>query len=558
MYRFILMLLNSYNKRILLKVVLAVLIVFFSCNIKKDDAGNVFCYNESAGITSLDPAFAKNQSNIWVVHQLFNTLVSTDNQLNVVPSLAKSWSFSSDKKEIRFLLRNDIYFHNHPAFPNGEGRKMIAADVVYSFRRLMDPKTASPGAWIFRNRIDSIKPFEVLNDSVFVLRLSKPFVQILGVLSNKYCSVVPIEAVEYKSLSFRDHPCGTGPFHFFKWQEGEAMILKSNSNYFEKDDNGRPLPYLDGIRISFINNKATEFLEFRQGKFDFVNDIEPSFKDEILLKSGKLRKEWEGVISLHTGPYLNTEYLGVLMKANGEGVLGNKTVRKAMSLAIDKRKLMMYLRNSVGAPAEKGFVPPDLLNKDSLFDYGYRYDPAKAKQLLRATGFSDVHPVPAIHLTTVPAYADLASYISKELKAVGIQLDVEVVPKSLLLTQMANNSIAFFRGSWIADYPDAENFLSVFYSKNPSPPNYTRYTNPSFDAMYEACLQEESLNSRMAIYRKMDSLVMEDAPVIPLWYDQVIHLVQPNIKGFKPHPLNLLELRRVKKRTANPSEASTK
>jgi ABC-type transport system substrate-binding protein len=191
MYRFILMLLILHIKRIVRKLVLLALSVFISCNNHKDDAGNIFCYNESAGISSLDPAFAKNQSNIWVVHQLFNTLVITDEDLNIIPSLAKSWEFSADKKEIRFLLRQDIYFHDHPAFFNGVGRKMIAADVVYSFERLMDSETASPGAWIFRNRIDSIKPFTAINDSIFILRLSKPFVQILGVLSNKYCSVVP-------------------------------------------------------------------------------------------------------------------------------------------------------------------------------------------------------------------------------------------------------------------------------------------------------------------------------------------------------------------------------
>ncbi|MFN9113816.1 MAG: ABC transporter substrate-binding protein, partial [Bacteroidota bacterium] len=213
------MILTVNHNQIKLLLVVILMSVLSSCKNDKETHKNIFCYNETAGITSLDPAFAINQSNIWVVHQLFNTLVVTDDELNIVPSLAKSWSFSSDKKEIQFLLRQDVYFHDHPAFYNGEGRKMTAADVVYSFKRLMDPRTASPGAWIFRNRIDSIKPFEALNDSVFVLRLSKPFIQILGVLANKYCSVVPVEAVEWKSLSFRDHPCGTGPFQFFKWEE---------------------------------------------------------------------------------------------------------------------------------------------------------------------------------------------------------------------------------------------------------------------------------------------------------------------------------------------------
>jgi len=520
------------------------------CHTSKYENKNIFCYNESGGISSLDPAFAKNQSNIWAVHQIFNTLVETDKHTTIIPSLATRWTVSSDKKEISFTLRNDIFFHDHPAFLNGKGRKMNASDVVYSFERLIDPKTASPGAWIFLNRIDKVKPFEAINDTVFVLRLNKPFVQILGVLSNKYCSVVPKEVVEYKGTSFREYPCGTGPFVFFSWAEGEELILKKNPYYFEKDSFGHSMPYLEGIRISFINNKATEFLEFRQEKFDFMNDIDPSFKDDILTKSGYLRKEWEGQLIMQTSPYLNTEYLGILQfpKTNTTAYpLGNKLVRKAISLSIDRKKLMLYLRNSIGIPAEKGFIPPVLFDRSAEVLYGYSFDPAEAVGLLKKAGYNYRNPVPEIRLTTVSAYADLASFISRELKKVGIDLRVEVMPKSLLLTQMANNRIEFFRGSWIADYPDAENFLSVFYSKNPSPPNYTRYNNPMFDQWYENALIEENNDQRLRLYRKLDSLVMEDAPVIPLWYDQIIHLVQPNINGFEPHPLNLLELRRVKK-----------
>ena len=544
-----------FNIRLYLGILVTIFIFNISgCRTKNLEIVKVFCYNESSGISSLDPAFAKNQSNIWAIHQIFNTLVETDRQANIIPSLAKRWYVSDNKKEIYFILRSDVFFHNHPAFKNGQGRRLNAADVVYSYNRLIDPKTASPGAWIFQNRIDTIKPFEAINDTLFVLRLKKPFVQILGVLSNQYCSIVPEEVVTYKGSTFREYPCGTGPFVFFKWNQGENLILQRNPAYFEKDQSGQSLPYLEGIRISFINNKATEFLEFRQGKFDFVNDIDPSFKDDLLSKSGKLRKEWEGKLMLHKSPYLNTEYLGILQSKSNDSMgspLKNKWVRKAINHSIDRRKLMLYLRNSIGYPAEQGFVPPALLDQQTATTYGYAYDPELAEFLLKRAGYDENNPVPEIRLTTVSAYADLASYIAGEIKKVGINLKVDVVPKSLLLTQMANNRIDFFRGSWIADYPDAENFLSVFYSKNPSPPNYTRYNNPLFDQMYEAALLEENTNQRKHLYRQMDSLVMEDVPVIPLWYDQVIHLVQPNIKGFEPHPLNLLELRRVKKGSAN-------
>jgi peptide/nickel transport system substrate-binding protein len=232
-------------------------------------------------------------------------------------------------------------------------------------------------------------------------------------------------------------------------------------------------------------------------------------------------------------------------KNNQNEVLRNKLVRQAISYGIDKKKLIMYLRNSAGRAGDQGFIPSGLPGYDSNCNYGYPYNPEKAMLLLKAAGYNIGNNNPVIHLSTVPAYADLASFISKELKKIGIDLIIDVVPKSLLLSQIAKQEVDFFRGSWIADYPDAESFLSVFYSKNPSPPNYTRYYNPVFDQLYEKSMKETDVIKRTHLYRTMDSLVMEDAPIIPLWYDQVIHLVQPNVQGFSPHPLNLLELRKV-------------
>ena len=167
-----------------------------SCGKAKKNEENFFRYNEVSGISSLDPAFAKSQSVIWATHQLYNTLVETDEQLHIIPSLAKSWDISTDRLSIIFHLRNDVFFHDHEVFPNGKGRKMTAADVAYSFQRLMDKNTASPGAWIFNNRVDANKGFVAVDDTTFQINLLKPFVQILGVLSNVYCSIVPKEVVE--------------------------------------------------------------------------------------------------------------------------------------------------------------------------------------------------------------------------------------------------------------------------------------------------------------------------------------------------------------------------
>jgi oligopeptide transport system substrate-binding protein len=526
------------------------LLILSSCDNRRSSSNNVFRYNESSNIATLDPAFAKNQSIIWAVHQLFNTLVETDQQLNIVPSLARTWTISPDRRTYTFILRDDVFFHDNDAFANGRGRKMTAADVVYSLKRIMDPATASSGAWIFNERVDPERGFLALNDTTFQLTLLRPFTPILGLLSMKYCSVVPHEVADKHGKDFRNHPCGTGPFSFISWEEGQALMLRRNDRYFEKDETGKQLPYLDAVKITFNNSKASEFLMFRQGQVDFINDIDASFKDEILSKRGELKKEWDGKIVLKKHSYLNTEYLGILVDSSNPVVKNSplrlKQVRQAINYGFDRRKLMMYLRNSIGTPAEHGFVPAGLPAFDTTLR-GYTYQPAKARALLRAAGFEE-GKMPEVKLLTIAIYSELASFIARELEAIGIPVKVEVIQKGLLLEQTARSQVLLFRASWIADYPDAENYLGVFYGRNPAPPNYTRYNNPAYDRLYERALTITDDSSRFKLYRQMDSMIIADAPVVPLWYDEVIHLVQPDVSGFEPNGLNLLELRKAGKR----------
>ena len=538
----------NYTKRFGILLILSGLINF-SCN-KNEQVKNIFHYNEQSGIATLDPAFSKNQSIQWAVHQIFNTLVETDDHLNIVPSLAKSWDVSEDNLTFIFHLRTDINFHDSEIFPDGKGRKMTAYDVEFSFSRILDKSTASSGAWIFNDRVSASEPFTALDDSTFQLKLKIPFQPILGVMSMQYCSVVPHEAVKKYGKDFRRHPIGTGPFLFVAWEEGQALVLKKNPDYFETDSTGERLPYLDGIKVTFLDNKATEFLEFQQKRLEFINDIDPSFKDEVITKSGELRSQWKDKIVLVKHPFLATEYLGILQDTTKEvvknSVLRDVRVRQAINYGFDRRKMMLYIRNSIGIPAESGFVPAGFPSFDSTRVKGYHYDPAKALELLKEAGYPNGAGMESIKLLTVPIYGDLASYIANELRQIGINIDVEILQKSLLLEQTAKSEALFFRGSWIADYPDAENFLSVFYGKNPAPPNYTRYQNPKYNLLYEKALAEKNDSLRGIIYREADQLMIRDAPVVPLWYDMVIRLVQPYVKGFVPNSLNLLELRRVK------------
>lgn len=535
-------------------VVVCVPFFLAACYNAEKENRNIFYYNESSGIASLDPAFAKSQSVMWAVHQLYNTLVEVDSNLNIIPSLAKSWTISEDRKTYTFYLRSDVFFHNDKAFPNGQGRRLTAHDVVYSFKRLVDPATASPGSWIFNEKLASSNGFTAINDSVFQLKLVRPYIPILGILSMQYCSVVSEEAVKFWGADFRKHAVGTGPFQFVAWEEGQALILKKNDTYFERDEAGKRLPYLDGIKISFYDSKATEFLLLRQKKLDFINDLDASFKDEVLTKRGTLRKDWEGRLRLNTHPYLNIEYLGLLVDTASEILKGSPTrqkkVRQAINYGFDRKKMVLYLRNSLGIPAVNGFVPAGLPSFDTAVK-GYDFNPVLARKLLAEAGFSDAKKLPPIKLLTIPVYSDIGSYIARQLEEIGFDVQVETVQKSLLLEMTSSSRAVFFRGSWIADYPDAENYLSVFYSKNPAPPNYTRYNNPYFDLAFEEALKEPNDSLRYQLYQKADRIMINDAPVVPLWYDVVVHLVQPEIKNFRPNALNLLELRRVQKKLIN-------
>ncbi|WP_295123761.1 ABC transporter substrate-binding protein [uncultured Chitinophaga sp.] len=526
------------------------LFLLAGCGLNRQETKKVFRYNQPEGIPTLDPAFSKTQAIMWGVHQLYNTLVEPDSLLNIVPSLAKSWDVSDDRLTYTFHLRNDVFFHDNEAFAGGKGRKMNATDVVYTFQRVMDPAVASSGAWIFNGKVDKERGFKAVDDTTFQLTLLHPFHPIMGILSTQYCSIVPKEVVEKWGKDFRKHPCGTGPFQFHFWDEGQALILHKNPHYFERDAAGERLPYVDAVKVTFVDSKGTEFLLFRQGQLDFVNDIETSFKDEVLTKTGQLKKEWEGKIILSKSPYLNTEYFGMLMDPENAQMKGSplkiRQIRLAINYGFDRVKMMTYLRNSIGTPANSGFVPGGLPSFDPEKVKGYRYDPAYALKLLSEAGYPNGKGLPAIKLISIPNYSDMANFAANQLQAIGIPVQVEVIQKGTLIDQVSKSQVPFFRGSWIADYPDAESYLAVFYSKNPAPPNYTRYNNPTFDKLYEQAIRENNDSLRYTLYQAMDRLVVADAPVVPIFYDQTAHFLQPNVKGMINNGLNMLELRTLR------------
>lgn len=507
---------------------------------------NVFRLNQVQGVESLDPAFAKNLNIMWHVHWCYNRLLEFDENMHAQPSLARSWEISADRKTYTFNLRTDVYFHDNAAFPKGKGRKFTAHDVVYSFSRLLDEQTASPGAWIFNGRVDSLHPFTAINDSTLIIRLSKPFNPMLGILSMQYCSIVPHEVVEKWGKDFRSHPCGTGPFMFTHWENGIVITYVKNPHYWEKDSTGQTLPYIDGIRCSFIDSKATEFLMFMQGDIDFMNGIDVSFKDQVLNKKGELKEAFQQRIRLTKHPYLNVEYLGILLDTNKQTIsaLLQKKLRQAINYGFDRDKMVTYLRNRIGIPAHAGFIPPGLLGFDSNLVKGYTYQPEKAIQLIQEVK-NEIGDIPVITLLSNDNYSDRCNFIASELSSLGLQVRVEIMQPSLLREQMSNANAPFFWATWIADYPDAESYLSLFYGKNDAPPNYTRMNDPNYNELYNQALIEPNEEKKISLYQAMDKIIINEAPCVPLFYDELIHFTQSRVQHFYSNHLNLIELKNV-------------
>jgi len=513
----------------------------------------IFNINLDEGLSSLDPAFARNQNTLWMVNQVYNGLVQIDDSLKTRPCIAKNWDISPDGLLYTFHLRNDVYFHDSPLFKNGIGRKAVSADFVYSFRRLGDPKVASSGSWIFSDKIAVWDAFKAVDDTTLQIRLRQPFPPLISMLTAQYCSVVPHEVVEHYGKDFRQHPIGTGPFKFKYWKDGEVMVLLKNEKYWEKDKDGSSLPHLDAIRATFIGDKQTAFMEFMSKKLDFLNDIDGSYRDDILTKAGQVTQKYKDKFILNTGPYLNTIYLGMLVDSSlaivKNSPLKNLKIRQAINYAIDKQKMIKYLRNNMGTPGTSGFIPlgmPGFSDKDVK---GYSYNPDKARQLIKEAGYPDGKKLPEIVLHTTVGYRSLIEYIQGQLDRVGIKIGVEITQGASLRELVSKNGINFFYGTWIADYPDAENYLSVFYSKNKIPygPNYTGFNNKQFDALFEQAYHEANDEKRYALYRQMDNIVMQQSPVVILYYDKRVNLYQNNISGYSINGQNLLVLKRVVK-----------
>lgn len=516
-----------------------------SCSDKSNQIpSNTFKYNIAVGLNSLDPAFTKDIAATWACSHIYEGLFILDSNAELEPLLADSFWIEANQLRYHFHLKKGVYFHKNPCFQTSDStRQFNAFDVAYSFRRLIDPKTASPGSWALRNKLDSLHPFQIIDSFHLVINLRQPNAQFLQVLSMSYCAIVPKEAVEYYGKNFRKNPVGTGAFAFKLWEDGEVLFLQKNQHYHLRDNNGLALPYLNYVKVTFNENKKTEHFSFEKGDLSFITGLDQNIIHQVFNQKGQLLPEWQTKAQLYKKPFLNTEYMAI-RAVDSNSILKNKSIRQAINYSINRPEIAQYLKYNLVLPANKGFVSAGMPNYDTIF-IGYTFDIEKSKKILQSQGFSrSKRPKLELHINN--SFVEMAELLANQLTNAGFEVEIKLHPADMMMQLAAQGKLGFFRRSWMADYPDAENYLACFYSKNGSPPNYTRFYNAQYDKFYEKLITEISPTHRKELTKQLEQILVEESPIVPIFYDQSIRLVQKNIQGLEQNVVNGLDLRRVR------------
>ncbi len=467
---------------------------------------------------TLDPASFSDVYSINVGVNLFDGLVEFDEHLNVAPAIARRWIISRDHRTYTFHLHKGVKFHN--------GREVTAEDFVYSFQRILDPETKSPAAPLF-SYIKGAKAFrEGLNKTVaglitedshtLTIQLEEPFAPFLSILATANAKVVPKETM---GPDFGKHPVGTGPFRFHSWEEGRAIILTANNGYFGD------CPLVDLVRFRIYSNDQWEiiFSDFEKGLLDQA--IVPKKRYDQVIKDPLYRKKNR----LISKPGLNIVYLGM----NGTiPPFNDIRIRKAVSYAVNTQAIVKQITGRGSVPA-KGVLPPGMAGFDPNFK-GYSYDPDKARSLLSEAGYPEGRGIPPVEIWTVSKSQRVKNEIlayRKYLAEIGIQVIPKVAKNWKEFVGLINaKKVPMFYAAWYADYPDPDNFLYVlFHSKSPT--NRMGYHNPVVDELLERARHETDYMKRVDMYREIERLVMQDAPIISQHINSYNCLFQPWVRN---------------------------
>jgi oligopeptide transport system substrate-binding protein len=520
--------------------------------------GGTFIVNESDYIKNLFPHNIVDAISYRVASQIYEGLMKFDQKdLSLKYGIAESHTVDETQTVYTFKLRSGVMFHDNECFSGGKGRELTAEDVKYCFTLLCTPSVTNQGfscvdgilkgATEYYNAAkDGKKPnfeiegIKVIDPTTIQFILTSPNSIFLNNLARPFTFIFPKEAYEKYDKEMRVKAVGTGPFIISEIQEGNVVVLKKNENYYLSDKDGNKLPYLSGIKVKFLKDKKSELLEFKKGQLNMMYRMPTDYIIEIEEQTAQKTGAY-GEYELQRTPEMATHFLGFL---NNGKMFSNKNLRKAISYAVNRKKILDAVLNGEGySHAIYGITPLDAYKGYDVKQIkGYDLNLDSANYYLKRAGFKRGADVPKI---TLELNSDgerniaVAEEVKKQLKEnLDINVDINVVTTAQLVENMQSGKSDFFRAGWFADYPSPENFLWFFYGKNVpasmdkiSYPNLTRYVNPAFDEQYEAGLKAKTQEESYAFFLKAEQIAMEDAPIIALWYDEGYRLLQANVRG---------------------------
>ena len=532
--------------------------------------GGIFRLNVLRGDPNgLDPVLVDSKHADDIASQVFDKLIDLDDSLKLVPELARSWEISDDGLFYTFHLRTDVRFQDDPCFSDGKGRMMTAEDVKYSLTRCCDPDQRTKAYWAFqgkvkgateyfeaalnKRRIDEVSGFRVLNDSTFRIELTEPYAPFIYLLVNSLGSTVPREAVEKYGQDFERHPVGTGPFRFDHWGQGVRVLLVRNPDYWGRDEAGHPYPYLDTISFTFKKDENTQFNSFETGQQDELFNI-PTEQFQAIFNTETL--ELNPAFSQYqaqTVPAMLTWYFAF---NNRKAPFTDANVRRAFNYAIDRARIVRFvLNNSPYAPGTHGLTPPVFPDYPIDSIQGYDYDPEQARQFLAAAGYADGQGFPpiAIHIYDEPRLRKVAEAIQDQLnKTLNVNLEIKQMAFPQLIDLAESGKIEFWGTRWYGDYPDPETYLNLLNGQivpddptMPSNPNSSRYDSPEYNRLFNEAVRTIDYLARMLKYMQAEQVAMDDAPVMPLFYERHYRLLQPYVRGMKLDPMARYDLKGV-------------
>jgi len=549
----------------------------------------------TSGPGSLDPVSGSTTYENRCTAPIYETLLEykyLKRPLEVQPLLLEEMPEVTEGGKVwRFRLKPGIMFHDDDCFPDGEGRELVASDVLYSWRRLADPEYRFKSFWLVDGIIEGfneykdeqaelvkngaefdyeapVSGFEIVNDYEFVVTLTEPNQQFLWRLAMFQLSVVPREAVEMYGEGFAGHPVGTGPFilkNESDWVRGKSMRVVANPNYREAyypdewmpedealglhEAAGQRIPFLDAIEFTFFVQEQPMWLEFKAGNLAYTTVGQSSFEEAFSRRTKELKRSFSrtGVREVKV-PLLDFIFREFNME---DPLLGGYTddkraLRQSFNLAMDWDEMAETLYNGLAIPYD-GPIPPGLdghpMNEDHRAPYSTRGpDYERARQKLREAGYTigsdgKVTDLPVIDLYTSTGAESvrIVELMERNLAEVGIKLNPRYLEFSDLMQTVDNRKAGFFSFAWGSDYPDAENNLALFYGPNESPgSNHSNYKNPEYDALYEKIRTMPPGPERTAIYERMRDMLIKDAPFCGSLARIRQYAINPWTKNFKP------------------------